>query len=53
MSCKKKKKKVYGQKTKRPYEVRDYFAKKLIDDNMSIERFNKIWGIKNKEQRGK
>jgi len=45
MNNQKKKRKASSKKL-RPYEVRDYFAKKMISDGLTIEKFDKIVGIK-------
>lgn len=47
MSYQKKKKRAYSKKT-RQYEIRDYFAKKMLDSGVTLEKFNKLVGVKKK-----
>ena len=46
MKATKKKKKAYSNK--RPFELRDYIAKRLVEDGLTKEKFNKIMGIDKK-----
>ena len=51
MTSKKQKKKGYlikiDSETARPYQIRDYFARKLCSNGFTVEKFNKIMGVKN------
>jgi len=48
MNNRKKKKKVYSKQDMRPYEVRDYFARKMVSNGLTVEQFNKLVGVKKK-----
>ena len=41
-----KQKKAGSAKRERPYQVRDYFAKQLADNGLTVEKFNKILGLR-------
>lgn len=50
MKGKKLKKKGYS--ASKPYEVRDYFAKRLVDSGLTMDKFNKLMGVcKNETKR--
>jgi len=47
MIDKKKKRKDYSSKNKtRNYEIRDYFARKMVSTGLTIEKFNQIIGLR-------
>lgn len=53
MTEKKKRRKGYlskKYKKMRSYEVRDYFARKMVTKGVTVEQFNKLVGIKTRKK---